>query len=138
LGVNVQIREIRSADDLPAAFDAAAREGSEGLLVTAESIFNVNRKRVTELAARYKLPAIYPWSVMVTDADGLMAYDVNEPDLHWHAASYVDRILKGAKPSELPIHRPTNLQFVINLKTAGALALTMPPALVVRADKVIE
>jgi putative ABC transport system substrate-binding protein len=133
LGVKLQIQEIRSGDDLPAAFDAAARESPEGLLVTAESIFNVNRKRVTELAARYKLPAIYPWSVMVTDAGGLMAYDANEPDLHRHAANYVDRILKGAKPSDLPIHQ-TNVQFVINLKTAKALGLTIPPELLVRAD----
>ena len=118
LGVKLQIQEIRSGDDLPAAFDAAARQSPEGLLVTAESIFSVNRKRVTEFAARYKLPAIYPWSVMVTDAGGLMAYDANEPDLHRHAANYVDRILKGAKPSDLPIHQPTNVQFVINLKTA--------------------
>jgi putative ABC transport system substrate-binding protein len=138
LGVKLQIQEIRSGDDLPATFDAAAREGPEGLLVTAESIFNVNRKRVTELAARYKLPAIYPWSVMVTDAGGLMAYDANEPDLHRHAANYVDRILKGAKPSDLPIHQPTNVQFVINLKTAKALGLTIPPELLVRADTVIE
>jgi ABC-type uncharacterized transport system substrate-binding protein len=138
LGVKLQIQEIRSGDDLPAAFDAAARESPEGLIVTAESIFNVNRKRITELAARYKLPAIYPWSVMVTDAGGLMAYDANEPDLHWHAANYVDRILKGAKPSDLPIHQPTNVQFVINLKTAKALGLTIPPELLVRADEVIE
>ena len=137
LGVKLQIQEIRSGDDLPAAFDAAARESPEGLLVTAESIFNVNRKRVTELAARYKLPAIYPWSVMVTDAGGLMAYDANEPDLHRHAANF-DRILKGAKPSDLPIHQPTNVQFVINLKTAKALGLTIPPELLARADEVIE
>jgi putative ABC transport system substrate-binding protein len=138
LGVKLQIQEIRRGDDLPAAFDAAAQEGPEGLLVTAESVFNVNRKRVTELAARYKLPAIYPWSVMVTDAGGLMAYDANEPDLQRHAANYVDRILKGAKPSDLPIHQPTNVQFVINLKTAKALGLTIPPELLVRADEVIE
>jgi len=110
----------------------------EGLLVTAESIFNVNRKRITELAARYKLPAIYPWSVMVTEAGGLMAYDAIEPDLHWQAANYVDRILKGAKPSDLPIHQPTNVQLVINLKTAQALGIKIPPALLARADEVIE
>jgi len=138
LGVKLHIQEIRSGDDLPGAFDAAARESPEGLIVTGESIFNVNRKRVTELATRYKLPAIYPWSVMVTDAGGLMAYDANEPDLDWHAANYVDRILKGAKPSDLPIHQPTNVQFVINLKTAKALGLTIPPMLLARADEVIE
>jgi putative ABC transport system substrate-binding protein len=138
LGLTLQIQEIRSADDLPAAFDAGASEGAEGLLVTTESIFNVNRARVTELAARYKLPAIYPWSEIVTEADGLMAYDANEPDLRWHAASYVDQILHGAKPSDLPIWRPTNVELAINLKTARALGLTISPALVARADKVIE
>jgi ABC-type uncharacterized transport system substrate-binding protein len=97
--------------------------------------FNVNRNRVTELAARYKLPAVYPWSIMVSDAEGLMAYDANEPDLHWHAAGYVDRILKGAKPSDLAIHRPANLRFVINLKTAKTLGLTIPPTLMVRANQ---
>jgi putative ABC transport system substrate-binding protein len=138
LGIKLIIREIKSGDDLPAAFDSAAAEKPEGLIVTAESIFNVNRKRVTELAAHYKLPAIYPWSVMVSDAGGLMAYDTNEPDLHWHAASYVDRILKGAKPSDLAIHRPANLQFVVNLKTAKTLGLTIPPALMVQANQIIE
>jgi putative ABC transport system substrate-binding protein len=138
LGVTLQNRDIRSADDLPAAFDAGASEGAEGLLVTAESIFDVNRARVTELAVRYKLPAIYPWSLVVTDADGLMAFDANEPDLHRHAASYVDKILHGAKPSDLPIWRPTHPELAINLKTARALGLTVSPALLARADKVIE
>jgi putative ABC transport system substrate-binding protein len=138
LGVRLQVREIRSGDDLPAAFEAGTSEGAEGVLVTTESIFVVHRARLTELAARHRLPAMYSWSLIVTDADGLMAYDVNEPDLHWHAATYVDRILKGAKPSDLAIHRPTNLQLVINLKTAEALGLTIPPALLLRANKVIE
>jgi putative tryptophan/tyrosine transport system substrate-binding protein len=138
LGVTLQIRDIRTGDDLPAAFDAGVKDGVNGLLVTGESIFVVNRARLTELATRHKLPAIYPWSLLVTDASGLMAYDSNEPDLHRHAADYVDRILKGAKPSELPIHRPTNVQLVISLKAARAIGLTVPPALLVRANQVIE
>ncbi len=138
LGVALLIRDIRAGDDLPAALEAGLKEGANGLVVTGESIFVVNRARLTELAARHKLPAIYPWALMVTDANGLMAYDSNEPDLHRHAAGYVDRIFKGAKPSELPIHRPTNVQLVINLKTAKALGLTIPPPLLQRADQVIE
>jgi putative ABC transport system substrate-binding protein len=138
LGVALVIRDIRAVDDLPAAFEVGLRDGADGLIVTGESIFVVNRARLTELAARHKLPAIYPWSLMVTDAGGLMAYDSNEPDLHWHAAGYVDRIFKGAKPSELPIHRPTNVQLVINLKAARALGLTIPAAVLTRAHQIIE
>ena len=87
LGVTLQIRDIRSADDLPAAFDAGAREHAEGLLTTAESIFRVQRVRVTELAARHRLPAVYPYSSFVTDGSGLMAYDSIESDLHRRAAT---------------------------------------------------
>ena len=138
LGVTLQIQDIRTADDLPAAFDAGAREHAEGLLTTAESIFVAQRARVSELAARYRLPAMYPYSIQVTDAGGLMAYDVDYPDLQRRAATYVDRILKGAKPSDLPVQQPTKFELVINLKTAKALGLNIPPALLARADEVIE
>jgi putative ABC transport system substrate-binding protein len=138
LGVTLQIHDIRSGDDLPAAFDDGAKEHTEGLLTTAESMFVVHRARVTELAARYRLPAIYPYSIQAVDAGGLMAYDVNNADLFRHAATYVDMILKGAKPSNLPVQQPTNFEFVINLKTAKTLGLTFPPGLLAIADKVIE
>jgi len=138
LGVTLLVRDIRSGDDLPAAFDAAVKERANGLMVTAESIFVVNRAQVTELAARNKMPAIYTWALLVTDAGGLMAYDSNEPDLFRHAAGYVDRILKGARPSDLAIHRPTNVQLLLNLKTARTIGVTIPPALLQRADQVIE
>ena len=138
LGVTLQIHDIRTADDLPAAFDAATREGAEGLVTTAESLFVVNRARVSELAARYKLPAIYPYSIQVTDGGGLIAYDIGTGDLFGRAALYVDRILKGAKPSDLPVQQPIKYDFVINLKTAKALGLTVPPQLLTRADEVIE
>ena len=138
LGVTLQIREIRTGDDLPAAFDAGAKERAEGLLTTAESLFVVHRARVTELAARYRLPAIYPFAVQVVDAGGLMAYDVNTSDLFRRAATYVDKILKGARPSDLPVQQPTKFEFVINLKTAKTLGLTFPPGLLAIADQVIE
>ena len=155
LGVTLQIREIRSADDLPAAFDAGAQERAEGLLTTAESIFIVQRARVTDLAARHRLPAMYPYSIQVVDAGGLMAYDIScserraeaagrklceaqAPDLQRSAASYVDRILKGAKPSDLPIQQPTKFELIINLKTAKALGLTISESFLLRADQLIE
>jgi putative ABC transport system substrate-binding protein len=138
LGVTLQIHDIRTADDLPAAFEAGARERAEGLLTTAESIFVAQRVRVSELAARYRLPAIYPYSIQVTDAGGLMAYDVNYPDLERRAATYVDRILKGAKPSDLPVQQPAKFALVINLKTARALGLTISESFLLRADQLIE
>jgi putative ABC transport system substrate-binding protein len=138
LGVTLQIQDIRTADDLPAAFDAGARARAEGLLTTAESIFVVHRARVSELAAGHGLPAMYPYSIQVTDAGGLMAYDVNSRDVHKRAATYVDKILKGAKPSDLPVEQPTTFNLVINLKTAKALGLKIPDKLLLTADKVIE
>jgi len=125
LGVTLQIQDIRTADDLPAAFEAGARERAEGLLTTAESIFVAQRARVSELAVRYRLPAMYPYSIQVTDAGGLLAYDVNYPDLERRAAAYVAKILKGAKPSNLPVQQPTKFALVINLKTAKTLGLTI-------------
>ncbi len=138
LGVTLQIQDIRAGDDLPAAFDAGAREHADGLLTTAQNIFVVHRARVTELAARYRLPAIYHLSIQVTDAGGLMAYEPSMADLYRLAATYVDRILKGAKPSDLPVQQPTKFEFVINLKTAKALGLTFPPGLLAIADQAIE
>jgi putative ABC transport system substrate-binding protein len=138
LGVSLQIHDIRSGDDIPAAFDDGAKERAEGLLTTAESLFVVHRARITELAARYRLPAIYPYSIQAVDAGGLMAYDVNTTELFRRAATYVDMILKGAKPSDLPVQQPTKFEFIINLKTAKVLGLTFPPGLLAIADKVIE
>jgi putative ABC transport system substrate-binding protein len=138
LGVTLQVQDIQSADDLQAAFEAGAREHADGLLVDAESIFIVHRAQVSELAARYRLPAMYPYSVQVAEAGGLMAYDINIPDLQRRSAIYVDRILKGAKPADLPVEQPTKFKFVINLKTARALDLTIPESILQRADEVIE
>ncbi|HEY6984205.1 ABC transporter substrate-binding protein [Reyranella sp.] len=138
LGLTLQVHDIRTANDLPAAFDAAAREHAEALLTTSESIFVAQGQRVTELAARYKLPAMYCFSNDVVDFGGLMAYDVNYSRVIRRAASYVDRILKGAKVSDLPIEQPIKFEFSINLKAAKALGLTIPPGVLAIADKVIE
>jgi putative ABC transport system substrate-binding protein len=137
LGVTLQIHDIRTPDDLAAAFDAGASERAEGLLATGESIFVANRAQVSELAARHKLPAVYH-SRLIVDAGGLMAYAANAPDLYRHAATYVDRILKGTKPSDLAVQQPTKFEMVINLKAAKALGIDIPTTLIARADEVIE
>ncbi len=137
LGVNLLVRDIRTADDLPAAFDAGARERADGVLTTAESLFIVQRQRVVQLAAQHRMPGLYPFRLMV-DAGGLMAYDSFTSNLQARTATYVDRILKGANPSDLPVEQPEKFELVINLKTAKALGLTIPPSLLQRADQVIE
>lgn len=138
LGLTLQIHDIRTGDDLPATFDAGARERVEGLVTTAESMFVVHRVQVSELAARYRLPAMYCYSTHVVDAGGLMAYEADYPDLIRRAATYIDRILKGAKPSDLPVQQPIKFDFVVNLKTAKTLGLTLPPGLLAIADQVVE
>jgi putative ABC transport system substrate-binding protein len=138
LGLRLQVQDIRGADDIQAAYEAGSQARSEGVVVTEESMFIVHRARLTGFAARYKLPAVYPFLLPVTDAGGLMAYAVHAPELHRNAAAYVDRILKGAKVSDLPVQQPTKFDLVINLKTAKALNLEVPPNLIARADEVIE
>ena len=137
LGVKLMVRDIRSADDLPAAFDAGVRERAEGLLTTAETRLSVYRNRVVELAARHRLPGMYPYRTAV-DAGGLMAFISYTPNLQARTAYYVDRILKGAKPGDLPVEQPTKFELVINLKTAKALGLTIPRSVLARADHIIE
>lgn len=138
LGVALQVENIQTADDLPRAFAAASRAGAQGAVITEESMFIVHRARVTELAAQYKLPAVYPFLLPVTDAAGLMAYTVKASELHRNAAAYVDRILKGAKIADLPVRQPTQFELVINLKTAQALGIVIPSPLRFRATELIE
>ncbi len=138
LGLTLLFRDIKTAEDIQTAIESGVREGGDGLFLTTASIFSVERLRITGLAARHRLPAIYPLPSHVIDADGLMAYHVDEPALHRSASIYVDKILKGAKPSDLPIQQPSKFKLVINLKTAKALGLALPPSVVARADEVIE
>jgi len=138
LGVTLQVRDIEGEGDIAPAFDAGIGEGADGLIVTAESMFVTYRARVSELAARHRLPAMYPYTIQVVDAGGLMAYDVISADLHKRSASYVDRILKGAKPSDLPVQQPIKFELVVNLKAADALGLTIPSNFLDRVDQVIE
>jgi ABC-type uncharacterized transport system substrate-binding protein len=137
LGVTLLVRDIRGADDLPAAFDAGAKKHAEGLLTTAETRLSFYRNRALELAARHRLPGMYPYRVWV-DAGGLMAFISYTPNLQARTAYYVDKILKGAKPGDLPVEQPTKFELVINLKTAKTLGLTIPQSLLQRADQVIE
>jgi ABC-type uncharacterized transport system substrate-binding protein len=137
LGVKLLVQDISTRDDLPGAFAAGARWHADGLATTAESLLVVEHKRILELAVQYRLPAIYPYR-RVVEAGGLMAYDAFTRDLLARGATFVDRILKGATPAELPVEQPTKVELVINLKTAKALGLTIPPSLLLRADQVIE
>lgn len=137
LGVQLQVIEVSSPVDLESAIDAAVRERAEGLLVYGDPMFHTPPQRLPELAARARLPAMYLVRE-VTQAGGLMSYGPDFEDMFRRAASYVDRILKGAKPSDLPIEQPAKFQFVINLRTATALGRTIPPSLLQRVDEVIR
>jgi len=137
LGVQLQIVEVETLDEIESAFAAMTREGAEALLVFTSTFFSTHGKRIVELAAQHRLPAIYPSRTRVA-VGGLMSYDAGNAELTRRAASYVDRILKGAKPADLPVEQPTKFELVINLKTAKALGITIPPTLLFRADEVIK
>jgi ABC-type uncharacterized transport system substrate-binding protein len=114
-----------------------ARTRASALTVLTSSMFFAEHRRLVELAAKNRSPVVYPWREPV-DAGGLMAYGPSIPDMFRRAATYVDKILNGAKPGELPVEQPTKFELVINLKTAKALGLTIPPSLLARADHVID
>jgi putative ABC transport system substrate-binding protein len=137
LGVRLQIVEARGAEDFDRAFSEMTRARADALAVPAINLFNLERRRLVNLAAQNRLPAVYPNRDFV-DAGGLMSYGPNLADMARRAATYVDKILKGAKPGDLPVELPTKFELVINLKTAKALGLTIPPALLGRADEVIQ
>jgi putative ABC transport system substrate-binding protein len=135
LGMQAQLLDVRNPEDLAPAFDAAVRQRADGIVVSVDTLTQANRRHIVELAAKHRLPAIYATSEF---DGGLAAYGVNYADAYRHAASFVDRIIKGAKPADLPMEQPTKLELVLNLKTAKALGLTIPPSLVLQADRVIE
>ena len=137
LGLTVRVIGVRDEPDLPAMFRAAKAEKVDAMYVLPSPMFNRHRARLAELALKHRLPGIYEAKEYVV-AGGLMSYGPSFPELFRRSASYVDRILKGAKAGDLPIERPTKFEMVINLKTAKALDLTIPPSLLLRADQVIE
>jgi putative tryptophan/tyrosine transport system substrate-binding protein len=138
LGLHLHVAELRGADELDAAFAAMTRAGAGALLVVGEPLLlDSLRGRTVDLAAQHRLPAMYSWKELVV-AGGLMAYGPSLPAMHRRLAVYVDKVLKGAKPAELPVEQPTKFELVINLKTAQALGLTIPSSILFQADEVIR
>jgi putative ABC transport system substrate-binding protein len=137
LGLDALMFDARKPEDIPPSFEAAAAKRVEAFTVGNDSVLIASRHRITELAARHRMPTVYA-SREYVDAGGLISYAAHYPDLYRRAASYVDRIFKGAKPAELPVEQPTKLEMVVNLKPAKELGLTVPLTLLGRADEVIE
>jgi putative ABC transport system substrate-binding protein len=138
LGLHLHVVELHRADELDSAFAAITSAGAEALIVLADpSLMDGLHARIVDLAARNRLPAMYDWRAYV-DAGGLMSYGPSMPDMQRRAASYVDKILQGAKPADLPIEQPTTFHLVINLKAAKALGLTMPPTVLFQANEVLQ
>ncbi len=137
LALQVDILEARTPGDFPSAFAEARKRRADAMLVLASSFFNSHRKRLVELAATGRLPAVWEQRDFA-EAGGLMSYGPNLADMYRRAATYVDKILKGARPAELPIEQDTTFELILNARTASALGLTFPPSLRLRADQVIE
>jgi ABC-type uncharacterized transport system substrate-binding protein len=135
LGIRLQPLEARTPEDLGPAFAAMARQRAEALVVFADIMLNENRLRIADLATAGRLPAVYGQE---GPAGGLVTYSANTPDLFRRAATYVDRILKGARPGDLPVEQATRFDLVVNLKAARAIGLAVPPSLLLRAEEVIE
>jgi len=136
-GIEVHTVIVRRAEDFAPALLGMKKNHDQGVLVTSAPFMFVHRKTVVDLAAAHRIPAIYEFQVFV-ESGGLMSYGVNASEMQRRAAGYVDKILRGAKPGNLPVEQPTKFELVINLKTAKALGLTIPPSLLGRADEVIQ
>lgn len=137
IGVTLQSLAARTPEDIDRVFATASREGADGVILFTHGFVELNRARIIGQAAQHRLPTMYGWRDFVAEG-GLMSYGPNVPGLVRGAASYVDRILKGERPGDLPVQQPTRLELIINLKTARAVDLTMPPSLLARADEVVE
>ncbi len=136
-GIKLQILDIRDSKDIETAFQAASTAHAEALLVLTSPFTFAHRTRVVDLAAKNRLPAMY-WAAEFVVAGGLMTYSVSFADLYRRAAIYVDKILKGRKPADLPVEQPLKFEFIVNLRAAKLISLTIPPNVLVRADKVIR
>ena len=135
--MRLQILGVRNPAEIDSAFAAMTREQAGALLIHADALFGNQRRQIAELAAKRRLPSIY-WLREYAEAGGLMAYGSNDLDLKRRAATYVDKLLKGAKPADLPVEQPTKFELGINLRTAKAIGLTIPPSLLQRADQIID
>ena len=137
LAVKLQHLDVRDPNDVETAFRAASKGRANAALVLGGAVLNSNRRQVVDLAIKGRLPAIYNESAFV-EIGGLTTYGVSFTDLHRRAATYVDKILKGAKPADLPVAQPTKFELIVNLKTAKALGITVPQTILLLADRVIE
>jgi len=137
LGVKLQSLELRVPDDLGAAFTRAKRDGAQALITTQNPLIFAQQRQVLDFAAKNRLPAIYPASEFV-EAGGLMSYAANYADLYRRAADFVDKILKGTKPADIPVEQPMKFEFIVNLKAAKQIGFTVPPNVLARADKVFR
>jgi putative tryptophan/tyrosine transport system substrate-binding protein len=137
LGLTLRVFEVRAPAEFEAAFAASVRENMQGLCVNSSPLFVSHRTELAALAARARLPAVYAFRDFAA-AGGLMSYGASLSDLYRRKAALIDKILKGASPADLPIERPITFELLINLKTARALGLNIPPALLARVDEVIE
>ena len=135
--MKVQYLDVLSPKDIETAFRAASKGRADAILLVGSGILNSQRKQIAALAVKSRLPGIYGGRQDV-EAGGLMTYGVNGNDLDRRAATYVDKILKGAKPADLPVEQPRKFELIINLKTAKQIGLTIPPNVLVRADRVIK
>ncbi len=135
--VKTQYLAVLSAKDIENAFRAAGKGRADAVIALGSPILNSHRTQIVELAVKSRLPAMYNHSEYVVDG-GLMTYSASLPDLDRRAATYVDKILKGRKPAELPVEQPIKFEFIVNLKAAKQIGLTIPPNVLVRADRVIR
>jgi putative ABC transport system substrate-binding protein len=137
LGIQLHVLEARGPEEFDAAFAVMSKDGLAGVLVVTDPIYVSNRARLAELALKHRLPSMHGVRAYV-EAGGLMSYGPNIADLYRRASAYVDKILRGAKPRDLPVEQPSKFELIINLKTAKALGLTIPQAVLLRADEVIQ
>jgi putative ABC transport system substrate-binding protein len=137
LGIQLQSLEVRRSQELEGAFAAIVRRKPDALLILADRVFLHNRKRMMDFATEHRLPSVNAYRELV-EAGGLMSYGPSYEDMHRRAAGYVDKILKGAKPGDLPVEQPTKFTLIVNLKAAHAIGVDVPPLLLARADEVIE
>jgi putative ABC transport system substrate-binding protein len=137
LGISVSAAAVSNASEIAHSVESFAREPAAGMVVVPSGLMGVNRETIAELAARHRLPAVYPHTYYVTSG-GLVSYGADENDLYRRAAEYADRILRGAKPAELPVQAPTKFEFAVSLKAAKALGLAVPSSILLQADEVIE
>ena len=137
LGITLSVARVSGPDDFDGVLARAKRDGAAGFIASNDGVTWRYRKSLVQSALKHRLPAIY-WAREYVNEGGLMTYSASVADLRRRAATYVEKILKGARPADLPVEQPTNFELVINLKTAKALGLTIPPSLLQRADHVIE